>query len=240
MMMRKASVSGSRYAMGMRLGEVCDPPPSMLHISIIDVIIVILNNFVLFKRSHANFVKPYWSVWFKSIFSFWPASPWRRNRASKIQQISGDSQRISGNSAKRQKLSTWWMGTFHCHCLVEQGAVKMCKWTVSQEICAKIFGPLGCNEVQCKSGHFKQDCLSEWGVQFLRSVRVEPNRAVHNSACHWIQCTLGKSFPVHTTEKLCCVHWGKAEQNTLQKSFAVHTGEEPCSAHWRKSLQCAL
>ena len=53
MMMRQASVSGSRYAMGMRLGEVCDPPPSMLHISIIDVIIVILNNFVLFKRSHA-------------------------------------------------------------------------------------------------------------------------------------------------------------------------------------------
>ena len=42
MMMRQASVSGSRYAMGMRLGEVCDPPPSMLHISIIDVIIVIL------------------------------------------------------------------------------------------------------------------------------------------------------------------------------------------------------
>ena len=41
-MMRQASVSGSRYAMGMRLGEVCDPPPSMLHISIIDVIIVIL------------------------------------------------------------------------------------------------------------------------------------------------------------------------------------------------------
>ena len=183
-----------------------------------------------------------WSVWFKSIFSFWPASPWRRNRASKILQISGDSQRISGNSVKRQKLSTWWMGTFHCHCSVEQGAVKMCKWTVSQEICAKIFGPLGCNEVQCKSGHFKQDCLSEWGVQFLRSVRVEPNRAVHNSACHWIQCTLGKSFPVHTTEKLCCVHWGKAEQCTLEKSFpvSVHTGEKPCSAHCRKGFQCTL
>ena len=34
-------MSRSGYAMGMRLGEVCDPPPSMLHISIIDVIIVI-------------------------------------------------------------------------------------------------------------------------------------------------------------------------------------------------------
>ena len=35
-------MSVSRYAMGMRLGEVWDPPPSLLHISIIGVIIGIV------------------------------------------------------------------------------------------------------------------------------------------------------------------------------------------------------
>ena len=60
MMMRQASVSGSRYAMGMRLGEVCDPPPSMLHISTIYVTHIHHRchhwhplDTVLFKRSHA-------------------------------------------------------------------------------------------------------------------------------------------------------------------------------------------
>ena len=251
MMMRPASVSGSRYAMGMRLGEVWDPPPSLLHISIIGVIIGIVVIIVTshqqeWKELRRKELKHFLKLgMFESVFKSWPASPWRENKALEILQISGDSQRISGNSVKRQKLSTWWMGTFHYHCSVEQGAVKMCKWTVSQEICAKTFGPLGCNEVQCESGHFKQDCLSEWGVQFLRSVRVEPNRAVHNSACHWIQCTLGKSFPVHTTEKLCSAHCRKTFQRTLGKSkavlgksFAVHTTEKPCTEHWWKAKQC--
>ena len=49
----KASVSRSRYAMGMRLGQVCDPPPSTLHISIIDVIIVIVIIDVI-KNHHYN------------------------------------------------------------------------------------------------------------------------------------------------------------------------------------------
>ena len=49
MMRERAPVSVSRYAMGMRLGEVWDPPPSLLHISIIGVIIGIV---VIIITSH--------------------------------------------------------------------------------------------------------------------------------------------------------------------------------------------
>ena len=72
--------------MGMRLGEVWDPPPSLLHISIIGVIIGIVVVIIIithhtshqqeWKELRRKELKHFLKLgMFESVFKSWPASP---------------------------------------------------------------------------------------------------------------------------------------------------------------------
>ena len=103
--------------MGMRLGEVCDPPPSLLHrLSIIHVIIVIVITHHHYhsphlKRNHEDLQAEKTIEYFikrviEKYVHILASKTLKRNRTLKFLQISGNLLRISVNSATRQKLST--------------------------------------------------------------------------------------------------------------------------------------